>query len=276
MDVGWNYRREHLRLQQRSHSVVSNGGSQPNVVPSEAQVWYYFRELDYPHIKELHELGQTMAEAAAMMTGTTVEERIYGSAWPSSMSKPLAERMHENVLRVGMPQWSEADLALARAAQRMMGREEVGLVAEVNQELRERQQGMGGPSDDIAEVSWNLPTVRVSYPSNIPGMTGHHWSSGIAMATPIAHKGANHGGQVIAMTAIDVVSDANLVAEAWRYFREVTTKDQQWISLIPEGVEPPIFLNEERMARFRPLIEPLIYDETKYETVRPVSEGSNE
>ncbi len=287
MDVGWNYRREHLRLQQRSHSVVSNGGSQPNVVPSEAQVWYYFRELDYPHIKELHELGQTMAEAAAMMTGTTVEERIYGSAWPSSMSKPLAERMHENVLRVGMPQWSEADLALARAAQRMMGREEVGLVAEVNQELRERQQGMGGPSDDIAEVSWNLPTVRVSYPSNIPGMTGHHWSSGIAMATPIAHKGANHGAQVIAMTALDVVSDANLVAEAWRYFREVTTKDQQWISLIPEGVEPPIFLNEERMARFRPLIEPLIYDETKYDTyleqlgieyptVRPVSEGSNE
>jgi aminobenzoyl-glutamate utilization protein B len=125
MDVGWNFRREHLRLQQRSHSVVSNGGSQPNVVPSVAQVWYYFRELDYPHIKELHQLGQTMAEAAAMMTGTTVEERIYGSAWPSSMSKPLAERMHENVLRVGMPQWSEADIAMAKAAQRMMGREEV-------------------------------------------------------------------------------------------------------------------------------------------------------
>ena len=33
MDIGWNYRREHLRIQQRSHSVITYGGNQPNVVP---------------------------------------------------------------------------------------------------------------------------------------------------------------------------------------------------------------------------------------------------
>jgi len=48
MDTGWNYRREHLRLQQRSHYVITDGGDQPNIVPSEATVWYFFRELDYP------------------------------------------------------------------------------------------------------------------------------------------------------------------------------------------------------------------------------------
>src|SRR6185436_8506713 len=36
MSVGWQYRREHLRLSQRSHSVVTNGGDQPNVVPRNA------------------------------------------------------------------------------------------------------------------------------------------------------------------------------------------------------------------------------------------------
>jgi aminobenzoyl-glutamate utilization protein B len=36
--VGWNYRREHLRIQQRSHYVVTNGGDQPNVVPRNAAV----------------------------------------------------------------------------------------------------------------------------------------------------------------------------------------------------------------------------------------------
>src|SRR5438034_9274217 len=45
MDVGWNFRREHLRPQQRSHYVITDGGDQPNVVPSEASVWYYFREV---------------------------------------------------------------------------------------------------------------------------------------------------------------------------------------------------------------------------------------
>src|SRR3989442_530493 len=36
MNAGWEFRREHLRLQQRSHYIVLNGGDQPNVVPSEA------------------------------------------------------------------------------------------------------------------------------------------------------------------------------------------------------------------------------------------------
>ena len=61
MDIGWNFRREHLRLQQRSHYVITNGGDQPNVVPRLASVWYYFRELDYEHIKQMREIGDAMA-----------------------------------------------------------------------------------------------------------------------------------------------------------------------------------------------------------------------
>jgi aminobenzoyl-glutamate utilization protein B len=265
MNVGWNFRREHLRLHQRSHYVVANGGNQPNVVPGEATVWYYFRELDYERIKGLHELGQTMAEAAAMMTSTTMEERILGSTWPSTMSKPLAERMQANIDRVGMPEWDEADFALAKAAQRMYGVDVDSLRTTVDT-LREFSQGMGGGSDDIAEVSWNVPTVRLRYPANIPGMTGHHWSAGIAEATPIAHKGSNQGAKVIAMTAIDVLMDPALVEEAWRYHREVQTKDVQWVSLIPEGTEPPTFLNAEIMERWRPRLEPFIYDPSQYDT----------
>jgi aminobenzoyl-glutamate utilization protein B len=52
MNIAWNYRREHLPLSQRSHYVVVNGGDQPNVVPSEGSVWYYFRELAYASVKQ--------------------------------------------------------------------------------------------------------------------------------------------------------------------------------------------------------------------------------
>lgn len=267
MNVGWNFRREHLRLQQRSHYVIPDGGSQPNVVPSQAGVWYYFRELDYPRIRSLHALGDTMAMAAAMMTSTRMEQRVYGAAWPSNFNRPMAEAMHANILAVGMPQWSEADQTLARAVQQELGNDSiVGLRTEVQRELQESQQGMGGGSDDIAEVSWNIPTVRLRYPANIPGTIGHHWSMGIAMATPIAHKGSNYGSRVIAMTAIDLLTNPRLLQEARRYFDEVQTKDFQWVSLIPEGTPPPIHLNEERMARFRPLLEPLRYDPSRYDT----------
>ena len=46
------------------------------MVPQLASVWYYFRELDQPHMKELYELGDTMAEAAAAMTSTKASWRI--------------------------------------------------------------------------------------------------------------------------------------------------------------------------------------------------------
>src|SRR6266571_430436 len=87
MDIGWNFRREHLRLQQRSHYVIPNGGDQPNVVPPTASVWYYLRELDYPHIQEMYALADTMAKAATMMTGTQVSWRLLGSAWPAHFNK---------------------------------------------------------------------------------------------------------------------------------------------------------------------------------------------
>src|SRR5260221_11757395 len=82
MNTGWEFRREHLRLQQRSHYIVLNGGDQPNVLPSEASASDYFRELDYPHIKELYELRNTIAQTATMMTGTSVEHHLVCSAWP--------------------------------------------------------------------------------------------------------------------------------------------------------------------------------------------------
>jgi aminobenzoyl-glutamate utilization protein B len=165
-----------------------------------------------------------------------------------------------------MPEWSEEDQAFAKAVQKMMGRDTTGLRTELPDSLSESSQGMGGGSDDIAEVSWNVPTIRVRYPGNIPGTTGHHWSAGIAMATPIAHKGANHGSRVVALTAIEALARPDLVEEAWTYHREVTTKDYTWESLLPEGTEPPIFLNAEKMERYRPLLEPLKYDPSRFDT----------
>jgi hypothetical protein len=61
------------------------------------------------------------------------------------------------------------------------------------------QRNTGG-SDDIGDVSWNVPTVVLRYPANIPGLPGHNWANAIAMATPIAHKGVVAGAKVMAPT----------------------------------------------------------------------------
>jgi len=267
MNVGWNYRREHLRLQQRSHYVITNGGDQPNVVPSNASVWYFFRELDYDRIKELHAIGNTMAQAAGMMSNTTMTSRVLGSAWPGHFNKAIAQAMDENIKQVGLPQWTEADQTLAKALQGELKGPRTGLAIQL--------RGLHGPatdatrtggSDDIGDVSWNVPTVVLNYPANIPNLPGHNWSNAIAMATPIAHKGTTAGAKVLAMTMVDLLTKPALVQQAWEYFRDVQTKDRKYQPLISPEDKPAIWLNTKIMAEYREKMRKLYFDPAKYDT----------
>jgi aminobenzoyl-glutamate utilization protein B len=269
MNAGWNYRREHLRLSQRSHYVVTNGGDQPNVVPRNATVWYYFRETDYPHIKEMWEIGNKMAEGAALMTNTKWTSRILGAAWPQHMNKITAETMYENIKRVGLPAWSEADQTLAKALQKELGNPtQPGLalkVAELGMPVREEDK-RGGGSDDIGDISWNVPTVTLRYPSNIPGLPGHNWSSAIASATPIAHKGVVAGAKAQAMTVLDFLLKPELVKQAWDYFNNVQTKEQKYTSFLASDTSPAIWLNKAILDKYRAEMKKYYYDPSKYPT----------
>jgi len=269
MNIGWNYRREHLRLQHRSHYVIPDGGDQPNVVPPSASVWYYLRELDYPHIQELFAVADSIARGAALMTGTTLAPvRILGSAWPGHFNRVIAEALYENIKQVGLPTWSEPDQRLARALQRELGVSDSGLATRLDTlrpALRANER-RGGGSDDIGDVSWNLPTATLRFPSNIPGLPGHNWANAIAMATPIAHKGATAGAKVMAMTLLDFLLRPELVQQAWAYFRNVQTKDVKYQPLIRPQDRPATELNQGIMARFRPAMRRHYYDPSKHRT----------
>ena len=268
MDVAWNFRREHLRLQHRSHSVITNGGDQPNVVPQNASVWYYFRETDYEHIKELREIGDTIAKAAAMMTNTEVTSRILGTAWPQHMNKTLAETMYANAVTVGLPAWDADDIALAKGIQKELKQPQIGLATQLNplRGGRDPEENMGGPSDDIGDVSWVVPTVTLGYPANIPNLPGHNWANAIASATPIAHKGVTAGAKVQAMTIIDMLMRPELVQAAWDYFRNIQTKDQKYIPLIGPNDQPAITMNAKILDQYRAEMKKYYYDPTKYKT----------
>ncbi len=267
MDIGWNFRREHLRLQQRSHYVIPNGGDQPNVVPPNASVWYYFRETSYEEIKKLWEIGNTMAKAATMMTDTEYTMKLLGSAWPAHMNKTVAETMHANMVKVGLPTWTENDQQLARAVQREMKVPETGLSTQLGP-LRGREsipdeEKRGGGSDDIGDISWNVPTVTISYPANIQAGPGHNWANAISMATPIAHKGVQYGAKVVALTVVDLLTRPELVTQAWDYFK-AQTKDRKYVSFLRPDDQPAIWLNKERMEKYRPEMKKYYYDPTKY------------
>ncbi len=270
MGQAWEYKREHLRLQQRSHYVIKDGGDQPNVVPSTASIWFYFREQDYPRTMALFEVGKKIAEGAAMMTDTKLDTiAILGSGWSAHFSKPIAEAMHQNVQTVGMPKWDDKDQTLAKGIQKELGSPDFGLSEQVNKQLRGAetpQNWMGGGSDDIGDIAWNVPTITLRFPSNIPGLPGHNWANAISMATPIAHKGALAGAKVQALTMLDIVMTPKIVADAWDYFKNVQTKDTKYTPFIRPQDMPPTYLNADIMARYKTQLQKFYYDPTKFKT----------
>ena len=276
MDVAWNFRREHLPLTQRSHYVITDGGDQPNVVPPTATVWYYFREQDAPKVQALFALGDTLARAAAMMTSTKlVGVDIVGGGWSGHFNKVIAYQMNENIKTVGEPQYSEADQQLARGIQKELGQTPRGLGGGRggrgggNGELPPPplpSSFQGGGSDDIGDVSWNVPTVTLRFPGNIPGLPGHNWANAISMATPIAHKGATAGAKVQAMTTLDLMTKPTLITQAWDYFRNVQTKEIKYYPLMRPEDKPPIWMNKVMMDKMRPEMRKYYYDPTKYKT----------
>ena len=274
MNVGWNYKREHLKPTQRSHYVIKDGGDQPNVVPSAASVWYYFRERNYDDILKNYQAGLKIADAAAMMTDTKVSSKILGTAWPGHFNKPLAEVMFKNIQKVGMPKWSDEDEQLAIAVQKLLEAPEKDMkgnpIHGMNKKIDTLEGSVpfswGGGSDDIADISWNVPTIVLRYPANIDGTKGHHWGDAIAMATPIAHKGSLAGAKATALTLVDIFTNTKIVTDAKDYFVNVQTKNTKYKPFLSEKDPAPIYLNKEIMDKYREKMKPFYYQPDKYNT----------
>jgi aminobenzoyl-glutamate utilization protein B len=269
MAQAWEMHREHMELAQRSHYVIPDGGDQPNVVPSTASIWFYFRERDYPRTMAMFESAKKMAQGAAMMADVQIDTvMMIGSGWSAHFSRPIAEAMYQNITKVGMPTWDEKDQTLAKGIQRELGVPDSGLSTRpgrlsgpVNEATR-----TGGGSDDIGDVAWNVPTITLNYPSNIPGMPGHNWANAISMATPIAHKGVVAGAKVQAMTVLDILLTPQIVVDAKDYFENVQTKEIKYKPFFAPTDKPPTWLNADIMAQYRPEMRKYYYDPKKFKT----------
>jgi aminobenzoyl-glutamate utilization protein B len=270
MDVGMNFRREHLPLSQRTHYVITDGGGQPNIVPGHASVWYYFRENGFAAVKNLYDIGNKTAEAAAMMTDTTVEHKLLGYAAPNFGNKPMAELAYANIKAVGMPKWSADDQIFAKSVQEAQHFKLQPLMDTIPPitMMSPPTTGLptGGGSDDIGDVMWTVPTITIFYPSNVPNTIGHNVTSAMAEATPIAHKGAIAGAKAVAYTVLDLMTTPEELAKAKQYFDTDQQKFDHYAPLVSATDVPAIHVNDDYMHTYRPLMEPYYYDAKKYPT----------
>jgi len=247
MDIGWDVLREHLAPTQRSHSVILNGGVQPNVVPDYARIWFEFREASYEGANNLYLKARNVAQGAALMTGATFKETMLSACWPTRDNRTMAEIVQSNIELAGMPAWTAEEQALARATQKAAGVKETGLTTRLSP-LREAV--MSTSSNDSGDITWTVPHGRITIPSNVPGVPFHHWCAAVAEATSIAHKGEVAAAKVLAGSIVDLLAHPDLMVKAKETF-QLEMAGSTYKPLLPANQKPRIHLNEDEMAKYR-------------------------
>ena len=209
-----NLMREHVPQETRIHYVITYGGAAPNVVPDFAEVFYYVRNPDPANVISIFDRVAAAAEGAAMGTGTTMEFEVIHGLYNMLPNVALQRAMHANLERVGGVLYDDTEWDFAELIHETLPDDAPALetAAEV-MPFYVTEEG-GGGSTDVADVSWMVPTAGMSAATWIPGTSAHSWQAIAAGGTDIGNKGMIVAAKTLAMTAIDVFLQPELVAAA--------------------------------------------------------------
>ena len=114
MNMMVNLMREHIPQESRIHYVITKGGQAPNVIPDEAQVYYYVRHPKREIVGELFERVVKAAEGAAMGTGTTVSYEVMHGNFPLMPNDTLQRIMHDKLTKRGGIKYSSTETEYAK------------------------------------------------------------------------------------------------------------------------------------------------------------------
>jgi aminobenzoyl-glutamate utilization protein B len=219
MDNMVNMMREHIPQETRIHYVITNGGKAPNVIPDFAEVYYYVRHPRRKEVVEIFDRVVKAAEGAALGTGTTMKYDIIGGTHDLLINKTLAETMQANLDKVGGVNYTEAEIAFAKKIQPTMVAPVDMATAAAIKPLTYINEGNSG-STDVGDVSYSKPTVGLRAATWVPGTAAHSWQAVASGGTEIGTKGMLVASKTMALTAIDLMSNPELIKKATEEFNK--------------------------------------------------------
>jgi aminobenzoyl-glutamate utilization protein B len=231
-----NLMREHVRPTVRMHYVIADGGDVPNVVPDRATVWCWFRDSTHEGVDELLERARDIAEGAALATGTEVSFRVQAGDWEMLPNFAGAELLHSNLSWLGPLSFSELEQEFARQIQRATGVEPIGLKEEIEPLDLDPGEPEGG-STDVADVSWQVPTIHLSVTTAAADAPWHSWPVVATGGMSIGHKGMVYAAKAMAATMVDLYQQPETLAAIQHEFQE-KTRDVSYRGYIPDGPPP--------------------------------------
>jgi aminobenzoyl-glutamate utilization protein B len=255
MNIGVNYLREHVIDKARIHYIIEVGGLQPNIVPEYARVWYYVRAPERDIVESIYKRVLKIADGAALMSETRYRVRFLTGVYNTIPNKTLAELIVTNMKEIGPPKYDEEELKFARELGKTIPREEkinalrrIGhpeLLELVDVDLCDKVLDPWGEgmtmagSSDVADVSWNTPTLQFGTTMFILGAPGHSWQNVASGGMSIGHKSTLFASKVMAATIVDLITKPETLGEAQEEWRS-KTRGLEYRSPLPSDLKPPL------------------------------------
>lgn len=233
---GMNMMREHVKPSVRIHYVIMKGGDVPNVVPEQAKLWCWIRDSKRTGVEEVLARTRKVVEGAAMMAGVEGKLSVQAGDYEMLVNMAGAKLIQSNLNWLGPIQYTDEEQEFARSIQRTAGVEQRGMDGAV-QPLEEPRPDPPGGSTDVADVSWNVPTLHLSVATAPPDAPWHAWPVVACGGMSIGHKGMIYAAKALAATMIDLFEDQKIRETIQAEFKE-KTKGHVYKPYIPDGPPP--------------------------------------
>ncbi len=238
MGNGIEFLREHVPSNSRIHYVITNGGAAPNVVPDTAEMYLYARNPSSVVLNNVWNRILKIGQGAAMMTETTLEVKDIGGDTNVVANDVLAKAAQRNLEEIGGFQYTPEERQFAEELQKSLPSGEGGKLDSTAAVLPLGAR-TGQASTDAGDVSWNVPTIGFRAATFVPGVVAHTWQAAASSGMSIGHKGMVVAAKALAVTAADLLADAQLITDAKAEFRR-QLNGNSYQSVIPEFQKPPL------------------------------------
>ena len=235
MNMMVNLLREHVPQETRIHYVITRGGLAPNVVPDFAEVYYYVRHPQAQVLEEIWPRVIAAAEGAAQGTGTRMDYEIIHGIHSVLPNEVLAQAVLSNLEQLGGIHYTEEERNFALTIRETLGDGILPLGSE--QTIQPFALRMSKGSTDVGDVSYTVPTVGFYAATWVPGTAAHSWQAVAAGGMSIGGKGLILAAKALALTTVDLLTDAALLESARMEFERRRGPDFTYRSLL--GDRPP-------------------------------------
>jgi len=255
MNIGVNYLREHVIQDARIHYVIEKGGDQPNIVPPYARSWYYVRAPERDQMEFIYHWILEIAKGAATMTRTEVKTEFFEGSYNVIPNRTISELIVKNMRKIGLPKYNDEDLKFTEEIAETIGPEMK--IAQLKKSKRPHWERLvdkliddeipdpwgegevSHGSTDVADVSWQAPTVEFGTATWVLGTPAHSWQAVAQNGVGIGHKSLIFAAKVMATTAIDLFTNEDALSKAKEEHKQ-RIANKKYRSPIPPDHKPPL------------------------------------